>query len=143
MPYAFGDYILTSGEITCQSFGLDRKKTIFERSFFLAPTAGLAKIKRISIVLSSGVRQSASRARRVYRGEDMRHTTRTGAKRNQRHTFAFRQIKRVLKNSSCARCAKMLLRLGHSIEATKKHHTQGMVLKPCDTHLPFGKLSEF
>ena len=28
MPYAFGDYILTCGEITCQSFGLDRKKTV-------------------------------------------------------------------------------------------------------------------
>ena len=26
MPYAFGDYILTFGEITYQSFGLDRKK---------------------------------------------------------------------------------------------------------------------
>ena len=25
MPYAFGDYILTCGEITCQSFGLDKK----------------------------------------------------------------------------------------------------------------------
>ena len=28
MPYAFGDYILTGGEITCQSFGLDRKKQV-------------------------------------------------------------------------------------------------------------------
>ena len=35
MPYAFGDYILTCGEITCQSFGLDRKKTAWKRSFFL------------------------------------------------------------------------------------------------------------
>ena len=34
MPYAFGDYILTCGEITCQSFGLDRKKTVRKRSFF-------------------------------------------------------------------------------------------------------------
>ena len=41
MPYAFGDYILTCGEITCQSFGLDRKKTVRKRSFFLAPPAGL------------------------------------------------------------------------------------------------------
>ena len=39
MPYAFGDYILTCGEITCQSFGLDRKKTVRKRSFFLAPPA--------------------------------------------------------------------------------------------------------
>ena len=35
MPYAFGDYILTCGEITCQSFGLDRKKTVRKRSFSL------------------------------------------------------------------------------------------------------------
>ena len=41
MPYAFGDYILTCGEITCQSFGLDRKKTVRKRSFFLAPPVGL------------------------------------------------------------------------------------------------------
>ena len=36
MPYAFGDYILTCGEITCQSFGLDRKKTVRKRSFFMS-----------------------------------------------------------------------------------------------------------
>ena len=35
MPYAFGDCILTYGEITCQSFGLDKKKTVRKRSFFL------------------------------------------------------------------------------------------------------------
>ena len=28
MPYAYGDYILTCGEIPYQSFGLDRKKTV-------------------------------------------------------------------------------------------------------------------
>ncbi len=33
MPYAYGDYILTYGEITYQSFGLDRKKTVRKRSF--------------------------------------------------------------------------------------------------------------
>ena len=41
MPYAFGDYILTCGEITCQSFGLDRKKQVFRLAFFLAPPVGL------------------------------------------------------------------------------------------------------
>ena len=35
MPYAFGDYILTCGEITYQSFGLDRKKQVFRLAFFL------------------------------------------------------------------------------------------------------------
>ena len=42
MPYAFGDYILTCGEITCQSFGLDKKESrpIGPLSF-LAPPAGL------------------------------------------------------------------------------------------------------
>ena len=32
------DSILTCGEITCQSFGLDRKKTVRKRSFFLVVT---------------------------------------------------------------------------------------------------------
>ena len=41
MPYACGDYILTCGEITYQSFGLDRKKQVFQLAFFLAPPAGL------------------------------------------------------------------------------------------------------
>ena len=41
MPYAFGDYILTCGEITCQSFGLDRKKQVSRLAFFLAPPVGL------------------------------------------------------------------------------------------------------
>ena len=35
MPYAYGDSILTCGEITYQSFGLNRKKTVRKRSFFL------------------------------------------------------------------------------------------------------------
>ena len=34
MPYAYGNYILTCGEIPYQSFGLDRKKTVRKRSFF-------------------------------------------------------------------------------------------------------------
>ena len=35
MPYAYGDYILTCGEITYQSFGLDKKRTKrMLRSFF-------------------------------------------------------------------------------------------------------------
>ena len=35
MPYAYGDYILTCGEITYQSFGLDKKRTKrLIRSFF-------------------------------------------------------------------------------------------------------------
>ena len=35
MPYAYGDYILTCGEITYQSFGLDKKRTKqLLRSFF-------------------------------------------------------------------------------------------------------------
>ena len=40
MPYAYGDYILTCGEIPYQSFGLDRKKTIRKRSFFLVHLQG-------------------------------------------------------------------------------------------------------
>ena len=34
MPCAYGDYILTCGEITYQSFGLDRKKQVFRLAFF-------------------------------------------------------------------------------------------------------------
>ena len=34
MPYACGDYILTCGEITYQSFGLDRKKQVKRLAFF-------------------------------------------------------------------------------------------------------------
>ena len=35
MPYAYGDYILTCGEIPYQSFGLDKKRTKrLLRSFF-------------------------------------------------------------------------------------------------------------
>jgi hypothetical protein len=36
MPYAYGDYILTCGEIPYQSFGLDNKKELLvnESSFF-------------------------------------------------------------------------------------------------------------
>ena len=41
MPCTYGDYILTCGEITYQSFGLDRKKTVRKRSFFLVPVAGV------------------------------------------------------------------------------------------------------
>ena len=40
MPYACGDSILTCGEITYQSFGLDRKKTVLKRSFFLERITG-------------------------------------------------------------------------------------------------------
>ena len=35
MPYAYGDYILTCGEIPYQSFGLDNKKGTFDRQKFL------------------------------------------------------------------------------------------------------------
>ena len=35
MPYAYGDYILTCGEIPYQSFGLDNKKGTFGRQKFL------------------------------------------------------------------------------------------------------------
>ena len=83
MPYAFGDYILTCGEITCQSFGLDRKKTVRKRSFFLAPPAGLVQRKQSMIVFSNGVAQSPRSTRRVYRAEAMRHTTATGENQRQ------------------------------------------------------------
>ena len=33
MPYAFGDYILTCGEITYQSFGLDKNKALPKKCF--------------------------------------------------------------------------------------------------------------
>ena len=56
MPYAFGDYILTCGEITCQSFGLDRKKTVRKRSFFLAPPAGLEP----SVIFAAPARQTSN-----------------------------------------------------------------------------------
>ena len=38
MPYAYGDYILTCGEIPYQSFGLDNKKELLvdKSSFFVA-----------------------------------------------------------------------------------------------------------
>ncbi len=43
MPYAYGDYILTCGEITYQSFGLDRKSKSFDL-LFLAPATGIEPI---------------------------------------------------------------------------------------------------
>ena len=40
------DSILTCGEITCQSFGLDRKKQVERLAFFLAPRTGLEPMTR-------------------------------------------------------------------------------------------------
>ena len=40
MPYAYGDYILTCGEITYQSFGLDKKERSDCFVLFLAGALG-------------------------------------------------------------------------------------------------------
>ena len=47
MPYAYGDYILTCGEITCQSLGLDRKKTVRKTVFFLGSPNWVNEYKTI------------------------------------------------------------------------------------------------
>jgi hypothetical protein len=58
---------------------MDKKSKSFALDF-LAPPAGLVKIKRLSIVLSNGVRQSTSKARRV--DEPMLCDTRLGRARS-------------------------------------------------------------
>ena len=49
----------------------------------LAPPVGLVRIKRLNIVLSNGVAQSASWQSRANSGDSQRHTTATGLRRSE------------------------------------------------------------
>ena len=84
MPYACGDYILTCGEITYQSFGLDRKKQVFRLAFFLAPPNALARFWTSNQARNSSLRRKClftlrlsrmKRSRSVWGTERMRSTT--------------------------------------------------------------------
>ena len=52
MPYAYGNSIPDFIVITYQSFGLDRKKTVRKRSFFLVRLKGLEPSRRGHQILS-------------------------------------------------------------------------------------------